>query len=216
MNNKLGENGYHCVALPAKFVKLPCCASRRGPIRNIQRCGGILNYCSGQVSQIIYIFALSAPNYVLTYVIPKWTITTFLINMVQKSSNNQWRTDDKPVDASGYQSHDSVRPAVRGDQSIKETLFTAQQFNSISKLASNCPVSDTRLEMYNERKALHAKSNERIKKWGNTVNGLRLKRLAAADETNRATEVLYINSVSKTKGRCGMGPCESFRTRKRN
>jgi hypothetical protein len=52
---KLDESGYHCVALPAEFLKLPCCATCRGPIRNIRRYGRILNHCSGQVSEMHFI-----------------------------------------------------------------------------------------------------------------------------------------------------------------
>jgi hypothetical protein len=54
------------------------------------------------------------------------------------------------VNKKEYQSHNLTRLPLRGDQSIKDTIFRFQDMENITALASKSPQVDYRLELHNE------------------------------------------------------------------
>ena len=117
---------------------------------------------------------------------------TVFVNMI-KSSNFLSHSSDTIA----YFPHSERRQRIRGDQSVKDTLYSQENLMSISKLASDTPCVDTRAILYQnvsfkinaKRQELHQDSKERTKLWSNTVYGERLKRLHAAGVKARAQEV---------------------------
>ncbi|KAJ2993357.1 hypothetical protein HDV02_002473, partial [Globomyces sp. JEL0801] len=88
-----------------------------------------------------------------------------------------------------YLSHHQSRKPIQGDQSIKDSLYSNDQLEYIKNLAKDHVPDDLRIAIHQERKALKDISQKKIKSWGNTVMGSRLKRLAMADEKSRLAEI---------------------------
>ncbi|KAJ3362998.1 hypothetical protein HDU91_003172 [Kappamyces sp. JEL0680] len=109
---------------------------------------------------------------------------------IKVASRSVWdTTTDTWASGSFKNPYYLTRKPDRGDQGIKETVFSLKSLQEAAALASETPVSEIRAELHKERKALHLKSQSRIKDWSNTIHGERTKRLAAADEKARLVEV---------------------------
>ncbi|KAJ3268340.1 hypothetical protein HDV01_003105 [Terramyces sp. JEL0728] len=97
--------------------------------------------------------------------------------------------------SAGYKEHldyvpyQQKRELKSGDQTVKDSIYSAYQMERIESMALAVPSNSLLLERYNERKALKELSQQRIKNWGNTVMGSRRKRLAATNERGRLLEL---------------------------
>lgn len=90
---------------------------------------------------------------------------------------------------SAYKPYGKLRKKICDNALTVESTVTNSQFQAIKILASTAPDRGYSCNFTEVKKRLNEMSQSRSLKWGNTIRGSRLKRLAAADDKARLTEV---------------------------
>ena len=70
-----------------------------------------------------------------------------------------------------------------------EIYIPNNEFNQIAEMASDEPIIQNQLNLFNEKMEMHLVSQKAVKKWGNTLKGQRKKRLLSIEEKAKLAEV---------------------------
>ncbi len=70
-----------------------------------------------------------------------------------------------------------------------EIYIPNNEFNHIVQMASDEPIIQNQLDLFNEKREMHLVSQKAVKNWGNTLKGQRKKRLLSIEEKQKLAEV---------------------------